>query len=166
MFGGRELMDTVVAYIGLGSNLGNRSEMLMIAIKMIDEIDGIEVKRISQFIQTEPVGGPEDQGKYINAAAELETTLSPEVLLEALGEIETFLGRDRANEVRWGPRTCDLDILMMGDLVMETDELTIPHPRMHERRFVLEPLTYIAGDVVHPVTGKTIRELLLEAMMK
>lgn len=159
-------MDAVVAYIGLGSNLGNRSETLMSAIKMIDEIDGIEVRRLSQFVITEPVGGPEDQGKYINAAAELETTLSPEVLLEALGEIETFLGRDRTTEDRWGPRTCDLDILLMGDLVMETDELTIPHPRMHERQFVLEPLASIAADVVHPVSGKTIRDLLLEAMMQ
>jgi len=156
-------MRTVTAYIALGSNLGDRGETLMAAIKMISEIDNVEVQRISQFIETEPVGGPADQGKYYNAVAQIATTLEPLELLHRLQAVERALGRRRENETRWGARTCDLDILLMDDVVMETDELTIPHPRMQQRLFVLRPLVELAPQVVHPVLNKTARDLLDEA---
>jgi len=152
-----------VAYIGLGGNLGDRGAVLLRALKAIDDIDGVDVRRISQFVVTDPVGGPEGQGTYLNAAAELHVTLSPHELLAMLQQVERSLGRRREAEPRWGPRTCDLDILLMGDLVLKTDGLTIPHPRMHERLFVLRPLANIAPQAVHPETGKSVLELLLEA---
>ncbi|HUS90676.1 MAG TPA: 2-amino-4-hydroxy-6-hydroxymethyldihydropteridine diphosphokinase [Phycisphaerae bacterium] len=151
------------AYIGLGSNLGDRGKTLLEALKRIDELEGVEVRKTSQFVRTEPVGGPDDQDWYLNAAAELRTRLGPPELLAALQDIERSLGRRREREQRWGPRTCDLDILLMGELVLEADELTVPHPRMHERLFVLRPLASIAAQEVHPVLGKSVLELLLEA---
>ena len=156
-------MDVQVAYVGLGSNLGDRGEALLAAVKMIGRHRRIHVRKISQFIETEPVGGPADQPAYLHAAIEVATDLLPQELLSALQEIERGLGRDRAGEPRWGPRTCDLDILLIGEVVLAEAELTIPHPRMHERLFVLRPLASIAPQARHPTLGKTVSELLAEA---
>ena len=151
-----------IAYIALGSNLGDRAESLQAAVAMLDDRPGVSVLEVSELIQTAPVGGPEIQGDYLNGAAKIETSLSPAELLATLQDIERQLGRDRSVEQRWGSRTCDLDILLIGDVIMDTPELTIPHPRMCERKFVLEPLNQIAPETVHPTRKETISSLLAE----
>jgi len=149
---------TVIAYIGLGSNLGDREKMLRGALDALREHEGIEVTAVSRFHETEPVGPP--QGKYLNAAAEIRTTLDPRKLLGALQETEDRFGRERA--VRWGPRTLDLDLLLYGDVIINEPDLQVPHPHMHERLFVLEPLCEIAPHVIHPALGRHAGELSAE----
>jgi 2-amino-4-hydroxy-6-hydroxymethyldihydropteridine diphosphokinase len=146
------------AFIALGSNLGDRKANLDGAMAALRETPGITVQAVSSYHQTKPVGGPSGQGAYLNAAAALETTLDPLTLLHRLQEIEQRLRRVRTE--RWGPRTLDMDLLLYDDLAVETPELTIPHPRMAVRRFVLEPLAEIASAAVCPVTGKTVAEML------
>lgn len=150
------------AYIALGSNLGDRQSHLDSAIDALRQTPGISVIRVSQYYETEPVGGPEGQGNYLNAAAELITQLNAGDLLHRLLEIEVVLGRVRVQ--RYGARTIDLDLLLFGLETIEIHEanldLVVPHPRMLERRFVLEPLAEIAPLAVHPQAGSTIRDLL------
>lgn len=150
-------MQSIRAYIGLGSNLGNRAATIIQALTMLDEIPGIQVVQISQLIETSPVGGPPDQSNYINGAAELRCSLSAEELLEQLLAIEKQMGRERVQP--WGPRTLDLDILLFGNEIIDKPHLKIPHPLMQTRHFVMIPLSQIAPNVVHPVLGSTMRQL-------
>jgi len=147
------------AYIGLGSNMGEREKYLARAVDALGATPGVEVVKVSSFYETEPVGYT-DQPMFVNAAVAVDTTLSPVELLRETQRIENALGRVRS--IRWGPRTIDIDILLYGDEVVNTKELTVPHPLMHERGFVLAPLAEVAPDAVHPVLRLTVRELLEE----
>ena len=149
-----------IAYIGLGSNLGDRAATLQGALDVLNAHPRIDAVRCSRRIETEPVGGPTGQPRYLNAVAELSTTLGPDALLALLQTVETRFGRTRS--VPDAPRTLDLDLLLYDDLCRTTPELTIPHPRMHQRRFVMGPLAEIAPDAWHPVVRKTAAEILTE----
>lgn len=147
------------AYLGLGSNLGDKKGYLDQAVKSLDETRGCSVSKVSSYIVTEPYGGVE-QDDFLNACLILRTLLSPQQLLDRLHEIEQAAHRERI--VRWGPRTLDLDILMYDDMVMESENLIIPHVEMHLREFVLKPLAEIAPYKRHPVYQKTIAQLAAE----
>ncbi len=147
------------AYIGLGSNLGDRAAEIEAALSALRELDGVNVAATSPSYETASEG-PVEQGRYLNAAAAIETRLGPRELLDAMLAIERTLGRRREQEIRWGPRRIDLDLLMYDDRILDEPGLTIPHPRMHQRRFVLGPLSRIAPDAVHPQLDETIEFLL------
>ena len=148
------------AYIALGSNLGDRRAMIARAIRRVDQHAGIAVERVSSIIETEPVGPP-GQGPYMNAAVRVRTGLDPRGLLEALLAIEIELGRDRsADSVRWGARVIDLDLLVFGQLVIDEPGLRVPHPRLHERVFVLIPLAEIAPGLRVPPEHRTPHAML------
>lgn len=148
----------ITAYIGLGSNLGNRQDNINSALGMLGGAADIEVARVSELIETNPLGQAE-QPMYINTVAELRTSLSPDDLLKTLIDIETDLGRKR--QEKWSSRTIDLDILLYGSEVIDSSYLTIPHPQMHLRSFVLEGLAALNGDFVHPVLKESLSELSL-----
>src|SRR5207244_1751380 len=146
------------AYIALGSNLGDRAGTLLAAVRALNATPGVRVVRLSTYHDTAPVGGPPDQPRFLNATAELATTLAPDELLRALLTVEQQFGRVRGEKD--APRTLDLDLLLYGDLVRPGPDPVVPHPRMHQRRFVLAPLAEIAPQAVVPGLGKTVAELL------
>ena len=145
-----------IAYIGLGANLGDRRASIEAALKKLDNPPIIKVIRVSALYETTPVG-VEDQPEFLNGAAAIETTLSPRELLQALLHLENQMGRVRT--LRWGPRVIDLDLLLYGDEQIDLPELTVPHPRLRERAFVLVPLAEIAPDLALPEDGAVISEL-------
>jgi 2-amino-4-hydroxy-6-hydroxymethyldihydropteridine diphosphokinase len=150
----------LTAHIALGSNLGDRAANLHRAIDLLRATPGIHVTAVSSFLDNPAVGGPAGSPPFLNAAASLETTLPPDRLLRRLLEIEHEMGRQRRQ--KWEPRVIDLDLLLYGDRVIHTPELKVPHPLLPERDFVLKPLAEIAPDIIHPVSRRSVREMLLE----
>ena len=145
-----------LAYVGIGANLGPREETLRRAVDLLGRADGVEVVGVSELRETDPVGVV-DQPPFVKGAGSVETTLSPRVRLDLLREVERSLGRVRAE--RWGPRVVDLDLLVYGIEVLDEPGLHVPHPRLHERRFALEPLAEMNPDLEIPGRG-TVSALL------
>jgi 2-amino-4-hydroxy-6-hydroxymethyldihydropteridine diphosphokinase len=139
------------AFVGLGANLGDREGTIRRALELLAAREGIEIVAVSALRETEPVGYV-NQPSFLNGAAEVETTLRPRELLDALLDVERGLGRERGE--RWGPRTIDLDLLLYGDERIAEPGLTVPHPRLHERRFALEPLVELDPDLDVPGRGR------------
>ncbi|MCA1797074.1 MAG: 2-amino-4-hydroxy-6-hydroxymethyldihydropteridine diphosphokinase [Desulfuromonadaceae bacterium] len=147
----------ITAYISLGSNMGARLEFLRCARTELEH-RGVMIRASSPVYCTEPVGGPPQQDDFYNAVLEVLVTCSPLELLRGCQGVEQNAGRERLQH--WGPRTLDLDILLYADRIISTSELQVPHPRMWERRFVLEPLADLAPQLVHPIVGKSVAALL------
>jgi len=152
--------ESTIAYIGLGANLGERETTIAEALQRVDEDERSSVLRSTAPIETEPVGY-EDQPRFLNAAARVATTRSPQELLELLLQVERELGRVRGEGPRYGPRTIDLDLLLYGDKKIDEPGLEVPHPRLHERRFVLEPLVELDPALAVPGRGQ-VSALLAE----
>ncbi len=146
-----------LAYIGFGSNIGDRLKHIQNAIHALSKTSGITLQAISSIYKTAPVGY-ETQGEFLNGVVVIQTNLSPLSLLHTLKDIETAVGRQ--HRIRWGPREIDLDLLIYGDLCLQAEKLTVPHPEMHLRRFVLAPLVEIAPKLVHPIFQETVQTLL------
>lgn len=148
-------------YIGLGSNVGARERNLARALGKLRRVPGLRLIRVSHVYETSPFGGP-PQRNFLNAVVSAACRSSPEDLLRSLERIEKRAGRKKT--VRWGPRVIDLDILLYGRLCRDSHRLQLPHPRLEERRFVLEPLSELAPRLVHPRVGKTMKRLLEEVL--
>ena len=152
--------NAVTAYLGLGSNLGSRLVNMRTAVRQLAKHPGIDVdvqRDLASLYETRPVGGPKGQGDFLNSCMRVTTVLPPHDLLRAMHSIETDLGRTRQG--RDQPRSIDLDLLLYGTTVIREDTLSLPHPQLPERRFVLEPLAELCGDLVHPTLGLSIAEL-------
>jgi len=152
-------MGTTRAAIAIGANLGERERTIDAAVDAIGNLDGTSLVARSTLHRTDPVG-PQNQPDYLNGAIVVETELDAPSLLGKLLDIERSLGRVRDPAQQWGPRAIDLDIVLFGEQVIASDSLTIPHPRMHERAFVLAPLAEIASDWTHPRMKMSVGELL------
>ena len=151
------------AYLGLGSNMGDKQAYLDGAVKALNEARDCEVEKVSAYLVTKPYGGVE-QDDFLNACLRLRTLLPPQELLDRMHDIEQAAHRERI--VHWGPRTLDLDILLYDDEVLETETLVIPHPELHLREFVLRPMAEIAPWKRHPILGKTMAQLAAEVYGK
>jgi 2-amino-4-hydroxy-6-hydroxymethyldihydropteridine diphosphokinase len=151
-------MEPVTAYLALGANLGDRQGQLQGARAALAAARGTRVTAASPLYETRPVGGPPNQPLYLNAVLRVETTLSCRGLLELCLAVEARFGRRRREP--WGPRTLDVDLLFYGDETLDEPDLVIPHPRLHQRRFVLTPLTDLAPELLHPVLGRSVHQLL------
>jgi 2-amino-4-hydroxy-6-hydroxymethyldihydropteridine diphosphokinase len=150
-----------VAYLALGSNLGDRQANLQKAIAALGGHPDISVQQVAPILETAPEGGPEGQGPFLNTAVEVETRLPPRGLLQVGQDVEEYLGREvPERREAWGPRVIDVDLLLYEDEVIDEPGLTVPHMEMYHRGFVLEPLAAIAPEAVHPVLRMTVRELL------
>ena len=145
-------------FISLGSNVGDRLANIQQAVSLLSMTDKIKIVKSSSFYETEPWGN-KNQTWFVNAAVALDTELSPVELLKLCQSVEMQLGRNRVNQEKWSERTIDIDILMYDNLIMSNDILSIPHPYMHKRAFVLVPMLEVKSDLVHPVFKKTISEL-------
>lgn len=144
-------------YLSFGSNMGDREQQINDALSWLNTLPETKVTKISSLYETAPVGGVK-QDDFLNGIVALDTNLSPLELLDSLQEIELKLNRVR--KIHWGPRTIDLDIVLFGDLVVESERLKVPHPLMHERSFVLIPLNEIAPQAIHPVLNKKISDIV------
>ncbi len=149
----------MVCYIGVGSNVGNRKSYIKKAIALLNISQGIKIKDISPVYETMPEGGPDGQGKYLNLVLKLDTAFSLSALISRLKKIERLTGRLHRNK-RWSEREIDLDILLCGQKVARNMALTVPHPLMHKRIFVLKPLCDLAPGLIHPVLNKPIKNIL------
>lgn len=147
-----------VVYLSIGSNLGDRVSNIQQAVSLLKGDGGVEILAASSFYETEPWGGVR-QNWYVNAAVKAKTELSPIELLRVVQNIEAMLGRCRKEEVRWGERILDIDILFYDDLIFHNEILIVPHKHLHERAYVLVPMLEIDPDFMHPVINKTIIEL-------
>lgn len=153
------MTETVTAYIGLGSNLGDRRAFIRRAVEALGALDGVTVVEQSELYETDVVGGL-PQPRYLNGVVKIECRMNVHEILQQLHRIEETLGRTRNGPNL--PRTIDLDLLLWGNAIVYEEGLTVPHPRLHERWFALRPLADLAPDVSHPVLGLTIKELLEE----
>ncbi len=150
---------SVIAYVAVGSNLGDRVANCRAAVRYLVQHPEIRLRRGSGLYESDPVGPVIDQPRFVNGVVELETLLDPDALLDVLLDVEASMGRDRSGPDK-GPRVVDLDLLIYGDLVYDSPELTVPHPGLGERRFVLVPLLELAPDLAHPRTLEPLADLV------